>query len=124
MYWNEPGEKTITAKAINNGGLAISKYEITIYSSAHADFEASPLIGIVPMKVVFKNTSVGAYSSSHWTFGDGHTSSLDHPTHIYNETGSYTVTLKIDGVDGSDEEKKVGYIRVYAHQLYVPLVKR
>ena len=89
-----------------------------------AEFEAFPLIGIVPMTVVFKNTSVGAYSSSHWIFGDGHTSDLDHPTHIYNETGSYTVTLRIDGVDGSDEQNKVEYIRVYAYQLYVPFVKR
>jgi PKD repeat protein len=89
-----------------------------------ADFEASPLIGVAPLTVTFANTSMGAYSSSYWEFGDGDTSSLDHPTHGYNETGSYTVTLTIDGTDGKDRESKVGYINVYAHQLFVPFVIR
>jgi PKD repeat protein len=54
---------------------------------------------------------MGAYSSSYWEFGDGDTSCFDHPTRVYSETGSYTVTLTIGGTDGKDQENKVGYIR-------------
>ena len=42
----------------------------------------------------FTNTST-YISSSDWNFGDGSTSNLNHPSHIYSENGSYTVTLYI-----------------------------
>jgi PKD repeat protein len=113
MYWAEPGDKTITVEVINDGGMAVGEHDITIYPIALADFEASPRTGIAPATVVFTNTSVGAYSSSFWAFGDGQTSNLEHPTHVYAEPGSYTVTLTVSGDGGVDEENKAGYINVY-----------
>jgi hypothetical protein len=64
-----------------------------------ADFVASPVIGRPPLSVAFGNTSTGGYTSSLWDFGDGATSTLTHPTHIYTAAGAYTVTLTVgDGV--------------------------
>lgn len=43
--------------------------------------------------VSFKNTSAGAIGTLLWDFGDSDTSTAQHPTHIYSQPGTYTVTL-------------------------------
>ena len=45
-----------------------------------------------PFNVIFNNTSNG-YHNFLWDFGDGGTSNLKNPTHIYIYNGSYTVKL-------------------------------
>ncbi len=47
----------------------------------------------------FNNTS-GAIVSSYWWFGDGDTSTLTNPTHIYTATGLYTVKLAVTDAHG------------------------
>jgi PKD repeat protein len=37
-----------------------------------------------------------------WDFGDGSTSTLQNPVHIYTNAGNYTITLKVTNVYGSD----------------------
>jgi len=51
--------------------------------------------------VTFTNTSAmaGTYS---WDFGDGELSGLENPVHIYEETGTYTITLTVTNQCGSD----------------------
>ena len=48
--------------------------------------------GCVPYNASFENTSSGGLNFS-WDFGDGTTSILDNPTHLYNAIGTYVVTL-------------------------------
>lgn len=48
------------------------------------------------LTVAFTNLSVGGSSWS-WDFGDGNTSTLENPTHTYAQSGTYTVTLVVDG---------------------------
>jgi PKD repeat protein len=50
--------------------------------------------------------------SWNWSFGDGTTSTLQNPTKVYNEVGSYTVSLTVS--DGSSQSTKVkaGFIVV------------
>lgn len=47
-------------------------------------------------EVLFNNTSTNG-SSYKWYFGDGDSSVLANPTHIYGTGGTYTVTLIVDG---------------------------
>ena len=54
-----------------------------------------------PSTVVFTNTSSNATNYS-WTFGDGGTSSIKSPTHIYTTAGAFTVTLTSTGTGGTD----------------------
>jgi Zn-dependent metalloprotease/PKD repeat protein len=42
----------------------------------------------------------GDYSSYHWDFGDGNTSSLQNPTHLYENTGHYPITLIVSNEGG------------------------
>ena len=45
-----------------------------------------------PLKVSFDNISVGA-DSIFWDFGDGTTSTLNNPSHVFSTLGSHNVTL-------------------------------
>lgn len=53
-----------------------------------------------PSTVVFTNTSTNAASYA-WDFGDGGTSTLTNPTHIYTTGGTYTVKLTATGSGGT-----------------------
>lgn len=54
-----------------------------------------------------------------WNFGDGtQNSSLQNPTHIYNTSGNYTVTLTTSNTAGSSTLQRTSYISVAA-SLYV-----
>ena len=52
----------------------------------------TPAQGCVPYDAVFENTSAGGLNFL-WNFGDGSSSTLDNPTHLYPAVGNYTVTL-------------------------------
>ncbi|RMD59947.1 PKD domain-containing protein, partial [Candidatus Parcubacteria bacterium] len=79
-----------------------------------ASFDASPLGGTVPLTVTFTDTSTGNVTSWLWDFGDGSTSTVQHPTHTYQAPGMYTVSLTVSGPDGSSMETKADLITVTA----------
>ena len=72
------------------------------HAPVRADFTAQPTAGIAPLTVAFTNTSAGAYTASLWAFGDGITSTVQHPTHVYPTPGAYTVTLTASGPGDTD----------------------
>ncbi len=57
--------------------------------------------------VVFTDNSIGEISSWHWDFGDGATSDVRNPVHIFEKPGEKTVILKVSGPDGSDTFARV-----------------
>lgn len=75
-----------------------------------ANFSGSPLFGIPPLEVSFTDLSTNAPASWLWEFGDGDTSDLANPIHIYNELGYHTVVLTATNSNGSDVEIKTDYI--------------
>jgi PKD repeat protein len=78
-----------------------------------ADFIADTTTGPASLTVQFTDLSTGSFDSWLWDFGDGGTSNVQHPTHVYYLTGTYTVTLTIGGpIYGNDTATKVGYITV------------
>lgn len=52
----------------------------------------TPARGCVPYNAQFTNTSLGGLNFL-WNFGDGTSSTLDNPSHLYNNIGTYQVTL-------------------------------
>ncbi len=82
-----------------------------------ADFTATPLLGIAPSTVQFTDTSETGSSpitTWHWDFGDGATSTLQHPEHIYTEAGVYTVSLTVSNDAGADVKTKTDFVFVVA----------
>jgi predicted outer membrane repeat protein len=90
-------------------------YDQYVYPPA-ADFEADTTIGWEPLEVGFTDQSTpgtGAIVAWKWHFGDGDSSEVQNPTHVYSDTGTYTVTLTVvDENDSSDTRIKADYIRV------------
>jgi PKD repeat protein len=69
----------------------------TIAASVAASFVVSPSAGVAGVTTfVCSDTSTAATSWS-WNFGDGGTSTLQNPTHIYNAPGTYTIQLTANG---------------------------
>ena len=77
-----------------------------------AGFSGTPTSGSKPLNVAFTDASTGNVSSYAWNFGDGNTSLLRNPSHLYTTAGSYTVNLTVTGPGGSDFENKINYITV------------
>ncbi|NPE26535.1 PKD domain-containing protein [Methanococcoides sp. SA1] len=68
----------------------------TIFASA------SPLSGVFPLDVSFVCQGVGGdgdlvYS---WDFGDGDSSALQNPMHVYSSAGDYNAVCRVEDVDG------------------------
>jgi len=78
-----------------------------------ADFTADVTTGAAPLAVNFTDTS-NAPSPTAWTwsFGDGATSNLQHPTHVYAHEGIYNVRLSVTTASGLVVEQKNAFVRV------------
>ena len=62
-----------------------------------------------------------AYDSLIWNFGDGNTSSLENPTHIYNSSGDFSVTLTV--TTGSQVSEDTQVITIYDVPTVAPIVE-
>jgi parallel beta-helix repeat protein len=75
-----------------------------------ADFTSDATTGTAPLPVQFTDTSEGYPVSWLWDFGDGTTSNMQSPPHIYQNSGSYTVTLTVKNVRGEGRLVRSNYI--------------
>jgi len=75
-----------------------------------ANFTANVTSGTIPLTARFTDTSTGDPTSWSWSFGDGNTSTKQHPVHTYTVPGNHTVTLTVDG--GLSTATKPSYIKV------------
>jgi PKD repeat protein len=111
----DSGYYSVTLHVSNTDSINWCNHTITkeIYVFAplpdcQAGFIAHPDSGVnKPNLFHFHDMSAGEPDSWYWDFGDGQTSSEQHPVHQYEESGSYEVTLTIDqdnpfGEDCSD----------------------
>lgn len=57
--------------------------------------------------VAFRNESRGPHHRWLWNFGDGETSTEQHPQHAYKQAGEYVVTLEVEGPAGIARWTKV-----------------
>lgn len=62
--------------------------------------------------VAFQDDSVGEITSWRWDFGDGKTSTEQHPVHQYDEAGTYVVVLHVEGPAGEARHAKVWDVAV------------
>ena len=99
-----PGTYTVTLTASDvSGGCMSSVQQTVVVKPFNSHFQVSTSYvtkgSCPPVLAQFTNTSQG-YSSVSWDFGDGGSSVLTSPTHVYTTPGIYTVTLSIYGTGG------------------------
>lgn len=113
--YTEAGSYTVVLAAVGPGGVdgeLKDNYIIVTVPSSSAEFSGSPTTGPYPLNVQFTDESTGYLNGWLWTFGDGGTSTQQHPQHTYEGPGSFQVTLRVVGPTGPDKEIKFGYIQV------------
>lgn len=90
---------TVTLTATSAYGCtSTAQHAIIIHPLPHASFTATPFTQIYPDTTVAitNNTPDGQWSHS-WNFGDGSTSTDQHPaTHNYTTWGNYTIMLVVN----------------------------
>lgn len=85
-----PGTYIVTA----SNACGTSTASITVQaSSVSVAIQASTVVGTAPLPVQFTSVLQPTSASVLWAFGDGATSTVNDPMHVYTEAGVYTVTL-------------------------------
>ena len=115
--YNIAGTYTVSLNATNTAGSNTSTRVnyITVNPQAPvASFTGTPTSGIVPLTVIFTDSSTNAPTSWLWNFGDGDTANntFMNPVHRYSSTGTYTITLTATNAGGSNISTRTGYITV------------
>ena len=88
-----------------DGGVYARRYTGGVPPAPGAAFSAAPTHGVVPLTVVFTDTSTGTIATRDWNFGDGQTLSAPNSapiSHTYITTGTFTVVLTASNPGGSD----------------------
>ena len=91
---NTSGPLSVTADNVC-GNSAPSTINIAIATSPTAAFSFNTVGG----NTTFTNTSLNA-TGYFWSFGDGGTSTLQNPTHLYTSSGSFNVELIVTNACG------------------------
>jgi serine protease len=114
------GTYTVALTATNAyGSNTLTKTGYVVVSAQNtnppvAAFSGTPTSGTIPLTVVFTDASTNAPTSWAWNFGDGGTSTLQNPSHVYTVAGTYSVTLTVTNAYGSNGLTKTGYITANA----------
>ncbi len=74
------------------------------------DFSGTPVEGIVPFTVSFQGNATNAPVSWLWDFGDGGSSALRNPDHMYTRGGTFTVRLTVSNSIGDGTKVHDRYI--------------
>lgn len=103
------GTYTVTLTVNSTGGSATDSVVdmITVSDSVIADFvtispDTGCYTGFQDFAVAFSDSSEGDVLSWLWRFGDGDSSTVQHPIHVYDSAGLYSVTLEVSGSCGTD----------------------
>lgn len=112
--YKTPGIYTVTLAVggpTGSGVLTVTDAVTVEVPPLTAEFSARPLWGAPPITVTFNDRSVGPpIDRWSWDFGDGTTSTLQSPTHVFTDYGPYTVTLTVGSAEEEHQRAKATFI--------------
>lgn len=101
--YSTEGTFSVTLTAFNANGCDSSVTQISLINISHpdADFSAFPTFAFCPPLLVnFTDLSSTDAISWYWNFGDGSSSNIENPSHIYTQSGIYSVFLVVTNSNG------------------------
>lgn len=100
------GVYDVSLIASNQAGASINTAtaQIVTVTSPVASFTRTPTVAVAqpPLTVSFTDTTTNTPTSWLWNFGDGTTSTLQSPSHLYTTAGVFTVSLTATNSAGSN----------------------
>jgi gliding motility-associated-like protein len=89
------GVYSVTLVATNHHCTDSAGMLVSLVHPIHAGFKESPASGIICQKqaVAFTDSSTATGGGYYWSFGNGASSTLQNPSYVYNNTGTYRVVL-------------------------------
>lgn len=101
IVWSNDGLKDISLHIEELGCEETFYFQYQVYPDPLADFTASGAAGCQPITVSFNNNSSNLENPTYlWEFGDGTTSDDENPTHLYENPGSFDITLTVTNSTG------------------------
>jgi gliding motility-associated-like protein len=92
------------------------------YRPIEADFAFTPDTAYAPQEVAFQNLSFPDENLRFtWDFGDGASSSMPNPIHVYRQPGFYRIVLKVvNPITGCSDSLVYEYLFVDSIQIMLP----
>ena len=94
---------------------------VEVFPLPVANFFLNPeIINLLDANISFTDISTGDLAIWDWSFGDGTSSGEQHPTHLYGDTGTYTIFLEVTTVDGCTDIAQRQLIVEPDYMFYIP----
>ena len=93
---------TVTSNSACSNSLQIPDM-ILVHPNPVADFFATPNMTSILESIIYFTDNSSNVSFWSWYFGDGDSSHVQSPSHIYNEYGTYYPFLKVTSVQGCSD---------------------
>jgi gliding motility-associated-like protein len=113
--YNAAGTFSVQLKITDRAGCSDSLLINNLVTTVDPvpDFVSADTLACPGGTVQFTNNSTPSTVSSLWDFGDGGVSGIVSPTHVYADTGYYTIQLRIQHPNGcADSITRISYIHV------------
>ena len=111
MY-DTPGEYTVTLTVVKDDGTKDTTNRVIIVKSIpkQVNIESSVSSGKAGSSVDFSTRATGQIESYSWDFGDTTANSSEpNPTHVYDKSGKYRVTLTVRYADGTTKNAEINF---------------
>jgi gliding motility-associated-like protein len=106
VCFNQSGSPEVSVHLVDEFGCSSTLHAsglVTVHDLPDARFSINPNHADV-INPVYRLINQSTYSDTYfWTFGDGHFSAEESPTHQYPDTGSYEVCLKVSTSFGCED---------------------
>ena len=110
-FWNLSRQHTMYGNASQLLTFRLMPLEPELRPLLEADWSFQ-VLDMDRRLVAFQDETAGRVTSWRWEFGDGGTSTEQHPLHQYGRAGRYVVTLYVEGPDGTARRAKVWDVAV------------
>ncbi|MBI2271082.1 MAG: PKD domain-containing protein [Bacteroidetes bacterium] len=123
-YTVTPSQPTTYVVTITNSCGTVIKDSIKVNFNPPPTVLFSPdtLEGCTPVTIYFSDQSLTGNNSDpitswFWSFGDGSTSTLQNPSHTYNNAGTYSVVLQVTTLQGCTNSNSANPVLIIAHPI-------